>query len=147
MLENKWDRRFFLIATQVSGWSKDPNCRVGAVLVSPDRRNISIGYNGFPKDIPDDQVMLNMKEVKNHNMVHAEHNALMNATFETEGCSLYVTMFPCTKKGCCRSILNAGISRLISWKIDPVSSWAEDQLKSEETFRQAGIEIIFANIV
>jgi deoxycytidylate deaminase len=49
-----WDARFMALAEHVAGWSKDPSTKVGAVIVSPDRRQLTTGYNGFPQGIADD---------------------------------------------------------------------------------------------
>ena len=48
-----WDKRFLNIAKEVSAWSKDPDAKVGAVIVSKSRRILSIGYNGLPAAMPD----------------------------------------------------------------------------------------------
>ena len=43
-----WDEYFMGIA-QLSGMrSKDPHTQVGACIVSPDNKILSMGYNGFP---------------------------------------------------------------------------------------------------
>ena len=61
---NKWDANFLTLANTVSMFSKDPSTKVGAVIVDDDKRVISIGYNGFPKGIKDDQRLEN-RELKN----------------------------------------------------------------------------------
>ena len=45
---DKWDRRFLKIAREGATWSKDPSTQVGAVIVDPDQRVVSLGYNGPP---------------------------------------------------------------------------------------------------
>ena len=47
------DDRFAIEALLTSLRSKDPNCQVGAVLVSKDNRILSTGYNGTPNGISD----------------------------------------------------------------------------------------------
>jgi dCMP deaminase len=49
-----WDVRFLEMAKLVSTWSKDPSTQVGAVLVDPCHRVVSLGFNGFPRAIADD---------------------------------------------------------------------------------------------
>ena len=44
---NKWETRFLEMARLVSGWSKDPSTKVGAVIVRPDKTIASVGYNGI----------------------------------------------------------------------------------------------------
>ena len=36
----------------VSTWSKDPSTQIGAIAVK-DKRLVSTGYNGFPRNIED----------------------------------------------------------------------------------------------
>ena len=50
-----WDIKFLKLAQHVSDWSKDPSTKVGAVVVDKDNRIVSIGYNGFPKGVQDDE--------------------------------------------------------------------------------------------
>lgn len=88
-----WDERFMRIAVEVSSWSKDPDTKVGTVIISKDGRKISWGYNGFPKGIADDS-RLNDRGLKRKLMVHAELNALSNADFSLTGSALYSTMYP-----------------------------------------------------
>ena len=47
------DDRFAIEALLTALRSKDPNCQVGAVLVSEDNRILSTGYNGTPNGISD----------------------------------------------------------------------------------------------
>ena len=45
-------------------------------------------------------------------MIHAEHNALLNAQgSDVSGCTMYVTLHPCNE--CTKLVLNAGISEVI----------------------------------
>ena len=69
-----WVERFHSLAKEVATWSKDPDCQVGAVVVSPDRRLFTAGYNGFPAGIQDKKNRLSTKSVKNYYTVHAEIN-------------------------------------------------------------------------
>jgi hypothetical protein len=49
-----WDARFLELAKLVATWSKDPSTQVGAVIVDPHQRVISLGLHGFPQRIADD---------------------------------------------------------------------------------------------
>ena len=49
-----WDMRFAQLAKLVSLWSKDPSTKVGSVIVRPDKTIASVGFNGFPKGVPDE---------------------------------------------------------------------------------------------
>jgi methionyl aminopeptidase len=46
-----WDEYFILLASLTACRSKDPNTKVGAVIVDMNHRILSTGYNGFPNSI------------------------------------------------------------------------------------------------
>ena len=56
MNSTKWDNRFLVLAKLIGSWSKDPSTKVGAVIVDQDNKIVSVGYNGFPKNISDPSV-------------------------------------------------------------------------------------------
>ena len=47
-----WDEYFMGVAHLSGMRSKDPNTQVGACIVSPDNKILSMGYNGFPRVVP-----------------------------------------------------------------------------------------------
>jgi hypothetical protein len=51
-----WDEYFMSVAYLSAMRSKDPNTQVGACIVSPDKRIVGIGYNGFPRGCNDDDL-------------------------------------------------------------------------------------------
>ena len=109
---NKWDKNFLELAKTVSTFSKDPSTKVGAVIVDNDNRVISIGYNGFPKGIRDDN-RLDNRDLKYDMVVHAEANALLFANAPVKGCTIYTWPFqPCSR--CASLIIQAGIQRVVS---------------------------------
>ena len=63
---------------ELSAWSKDPDAKVGAVIVSKSRRILSIGYNGLPAAMPDTDEYLNSDNKLDY-MIHAEMNSIYNA--------------------------------------------------------------------
>jgi len=96
--------------------SKDPNTQVGACIVDLDSKHIlSIGYNGLPFGFNDDEFKWkkseNFLEDKHTYIVHAEANAILNATKNLDGSALYVTMFPCNE--CAKLIAQSRISTVI----------------------------------
>ncbi|URA07028.1 hypothetical protein P9A47_gp60 [Xanthomonas phage Elanor] len=122
-----WDEFFYGMAVLAASMSKDPDRKVGAVLVSPDRRQVSPGFNGFPPGIPDIPSLLADRDFKLANMVHAEDNCLRQSPFSTEGCTVYVTRFPCLQ--CAFKLRDAKVHRLVAPKPDLGhvrwgSSWA-----------------------
>ena len=111
-----WDTYFMGVALLSSMRSKDPNTQVGACIVNPKKRIVGIGYNGFPYGCDDDTFPWdNNKEGFLDNkypyVVHAEPNAILNATCSLEGCTLYVTLFPCNE--CAKLVIQSGIKRIV----------------------------------
>lgn len=110
--EEKWHIRFLRLAKEVSSWSIDPSTKVGCVLVK-NKRVISTGYNGFPKNISDTFDRLMDREQKYEITVHAEVNAVTTAALHgvsTEGCAAYVTFSPCSR--CASVLVNAGVTTI-----------------------------------
>lgn len=89
--------------------SKDPHTKVGAVVSTPDHRNISVGYNGFAAGAYESPALWQRPE-KYERVIHAEINALGNADFITRGCYLYITMTPCHK--CLPILFQFGIKHI-----------------------------------
>lgn len=107
----KWDYRFIDLAWLVSTWSKDPSTKVGAVIVDEHNHILGVGFNGFPKGVPDASEDYEDRDVKYQKIVHAEVNAVINATGPVRGCSIYTTFPPCST--CTGILINAGIERFI----------------------------------
>lgn len=140
----KWDRRFIALAQMVSGWSKDPSTQVGAVIVDRDRRVVSLGFNGFPRNVQDTQDRYDNRDLKYKLTVHAEMNAILFAQRSIEGCRLYTWPFmPCAR--CATAIIQAKIVDVVAPKMaeeDPrYQRWAQDFLLSQQMFIEAGIPI------
>lgn len=112
-----WDEYFMGIAYLSAMRSKDPNTQVGACIVSPSNRILSMGYNGFPNGISDDDFPWNRDNPdpvcnKYFYTTHSELNAILNYRGGTlEGAKLYVTLFPCNE--CAKAIIQAGIKSLV----------------------------------
>jgi dCMP deaminase len=131
-----WDGRMMGLAKHVAQWSKDPSTKVGCVITDEKHRVISVGFNGFPRGIPD--AGLQDREYKYARVVHAELNALMFARGSVEGCTMYVwPMPPCSR--CAGPIIQAGITRVVS--PPPGERWQEACAVGEQMFRQAWIEV------
>lgn len=111
-----WDQYFMGVAQLSALRSKDPNTQVGACIVNQDKRIVGIGYNGLPRGCEDD-VFPWEREAKNTTLtkypyvVHAEANAILNATKELKGSSIFVTLFPCNE--CMKLIIQSGITEIV----------------------------------
>jgi len=133
---SKWDFRFLEQARLVATWSKDPAGGVGCLLVSPDKRQVSWGYNGFPAGIPDNYEGLN-REAKNRLTLHAEDNALANAPCSVHGWTLYTTKAPCFE--CSKRIIQNRIALVVRPPITDLSTWFLDQREGSKLLMQAGV--------
>ena len=136
--EIAWHKRFLLLARNVAGWSKDPDEGVGALVVSADRRQFSVGYNGLPKGHPDDPATLGDKELKNRLTIHAERNAMDNAPFDLKGATLYVTKPCCTE--CMKGLIQKGVVQVVYQNWRPDSRWFQDQVFALNLAEQFGVE-------
>lgn len=110
-----WDDYFIGVAKLSAMRSKDPSTQVGACIVNNQKRIIAIGYNGLPFGMDDDYFSWSkegvFKDTKYPYVVHAEANAILNATTSLQGASLYVTLFPCNE--CMKLIVQSGIKEIV----------------------------------
>lgn len=135
--DDKWALRFLRLADEIRTWSKDPEKQVGSLVISPDGREVSWGYNGFPRNIADDSRLT--QSSKNTLMVHAEANALQNCKRDMTGWTLVCTEFPCHE--CAKLVIQAGISHVLTYAIKNESSWAQSQRVAKELFREADVYV------
>ena len=111
-----WDEYFMGIALLSGERSKDPNSQVGACIVSPDNKILSIGYNGFPIGCSDDEIPWDREgdfvDTKYPYVCHSELNAILNYTGSAlKRSRIYVTLFPCNE--CAKAIIQSGIKEVI----------------------------------
>lgn len=111
-----WDEYFMGVAKLSAKRSKDPNTQVGCCIVNSDKRIVAVGYNGLPRNCDDSDFPWDCREgalqdTKYAYVVHAELNAILNATTSLAGCTLYVTLFPCNE--CMKSIIQSGIKEVV----------------------------------
>ena len=115
-----WEEYFMLCALLARERSKDPSTQVGAVIVK-NNRILSVGYNGTPRGMSDEEMPWNslgekngnILEVKNSFVIHAEANALDNLPVGTdlEGATMYVSLSPCPE--CAKRIAQSKIKRVV----------------------------------
>lgn len=135
-----WDKRFLELAKLVASWSKDPSTKVGAVIVDINNIIVSVGFNGFPKGIPDDERLYD-RTTKYSIIVHAENNALMFAQRPLGECTIYTYPFmPCPK--CAGMIIQSGIKRVVSYQnTTDKHRWEIDFAISRNLFKEANIKL------
>jgi dCMP deaminase len=139
--EEKWHVRFIQLAHEVAKWSKDPSTKVGCILVR-DRRVISTGFNGFPRNISDNFDRLMDREQKYEITVHAEVNAVTTAALHgvsTENCTAYVTFSPCSR--CASVLINAGITAVyVSGGSEIPGRWLDNFILASKLLAEAGVQ-------
>ncbi|GIY42891.1 deoxycytidylate deaminase [Caerostris darwini] len=136
-----WNDYFMSLCYLTAARSKDPNTKVGACIVDKENRIVSLGYNGMPRGIKDEQLPWNKEgtykyQTKYPYVCHAEMNAILNERLiSVHDCCIYVSKFPCCE--CAKLIIQSGIKRVIysELKPDPL----EEQVPTNTMFSLAGI--------
>ncbi len=135
-----WDQYFMGIALLSAERSKDPHTRVGACIVDPDNKILSVGYNGMPCGCSDDEYPWGNEgdalDTKYLYVCHAELNAILNYSgFRLKGARIYTTLFPCNE--CTKALIQSGIREVI-YKEDKYSDTAS-VLASKKMMKSAGM--------
>ena len=137
-----WDDYFMGLAHLSGLRSKDPNTQVGACIVDKDNKVVSIGYNGMPRGCNDEDYPWDREggflDTKYAFVVHAELNAILNASRSVNDCSIYVSLFPCNE--CAKAIIQSGIKKIV-YESDKYDG-TDGNLASKKMLRDAGIELV-----
>ncbi len=137
-----WNDYFMGLAHLSALRSKDPNTQVGACIVDKENRVVSIGYNGMPRGCDDKKYPWDREggflDTKYAFVVHAELNAILNSPRSVDGCSIYVSLFPCNE--CAKAIIQSGIKKII-YESDKYDG-TEGNIASKKMLIDAGIELI-----
>lgn len=137
-----WDEYFMSMAHLSAKRSKDPNTKVGACIVNPQKRVVGLGYNGFPFGCEDDEFPWKREgkflDTKYPYVVHAELNAILNSIQDLHGCTLYVSLFPCNE--CAKAIIQSGITCVV-YESDKYNG-TEQNIASKRMFKEAGVKLI-----
>lgn len=141
----KWDQRYLRLAYEVSHWSKDPSSKIGAVTVGSKGQVLSQGFNGFPRGLKDDFTRLHDRETKYKFVVHAEMNAIYNATYNgtsLDGATLYVYGLPICSE-CAKGVIQVGIKRVVMPNQNVDGKWLDSWMTSMNFFDEAGVDFEF----
>lgn len=138
-----WDEYFMGVALLAAQRSKDPSTQVGACIVSPENKILSVGYNGMPTGCDDDDFPWAREgdrlETKYPYVCHAELNAILNTRgFNLTGSKIYVPLFPCNE--CAKAIIQAGI-RTVIYLSDKYAE-TDEVRASKRMLNAAGVELI-----
>ncbi len=137
-----WDEYFMGIATLTAMRSKDPNSQVGACIVSPENKILSLGYNGMPIGCSDDEMPWDREgdplKTKYMYVCHAELNAILNSAHNNlKGARIYVTMSPCNE--CAKAIIQSGIREVV-FGMDKYPD-SPSSIASRMMFRASGVKV------
>lgn len=140
-----WGDRYTHLAKEISTWSKDPSTKVGAVVIGNNGEVLSQGYNGFPRSIKDTPQRLKDREKKYNLVVHAEMNAIYNASLNgvsLKGSTLYVYGLPICNE-CAKGVIQVGIDKVIATRpADYNKEWDESIKDAKALFKEAEVEYI-----
>ena len=113
-MDLSWDEYFFLLVDSVALKSKDPETKVGCVIVGPDKEIRTTGYNSFPRGIRDNIIERMQRPEKYKWIEHSERNAVYNAArmgTSLKDCISYQSWFPCSD--CARALINVGVREIV----------------------------------
>jgi len=142
-----WHTYFLNLLPAIAAKSKDPNTKIGCVIVGPEHEIRSTGYNSFPRGIRDDVEERSLRPAKYQWIEHAERNAICNAARSgtaTRGCIAYISLMPCMD--CARALIQAGI-HLVVFDLDRQTSyqganWYEQWKSANLMLAEASVRVI-----
>lgn len=144
--EFKWDLRWLRMAKFIGEeFSIDPSRKVGAVVTRNMKKFVSMGYNGFAEDMPDDIGLYIDRESKLSRTVHAEMNAVSNAIGDGPF-TLYSSFHPCDR--CIGPMRNKNIRRAVFPNLTPEeeSRWAPEMKLARQYMDECGIQWKYLNL-
>jgi len=143
-----WTDYFFSMIPLIKFKSKDPNTKVGCIIVGEGKQILSTGYNSFPRGLNDDIPERLERPEKYIWIEHAERNAIYNAVRSgicLLNSTIYMESIPCND--CARAIIQSGIKTVVYnsnvnllWNSSKYND--ESLLKSVEMLLECGVEII-----
>lgn len=147
-----WDTYFMEMLPMVARRSKDPNTKVGAIIVGADNQIRTTGYNGLVRGIDDDREERWSREngEKYHWCEHAERNAIYSAArngVALLGGTIYVSLMPCVD--CARAIVQVGLQRVVvdhtehHRRCAENGQWLASFDRSLAHFKEASVELQF----
>ena len=140
---HKW-LKFLPIVKAVAALSKDPSTKVGCIALDDSRNIVATGYNGFPRGVNDDPARYNDRPTKYKLISHAEQNLVAQAAFSGQSLAgttvVLSALYPCS--ACAKSLIQAGVKRIIAPMPDTDPRWAEEARWAQLMFAEAGVEVI-----
>ena len=135
------DASFLRLARFIANeWSKDPSSKIGAVIVRPDNTTASMGVNGPPRGLPNDEEILYNREKKYQFILHAEENAINFKKEPLDGYTIYIYPYhPCTK--CSSLIIQNGIRRVVIPNESTPDRWQSNFSEAESMLLTVGVDV------
>ena len=137
-----WGNKYIHLAKEISTWSKDPSTKVGAVVIGKSGQVLTQGYNGFPRRVRDTEDRWADRERKYELVVHAEMNAIYNASLtgvSLKNSTLYVYGLPICNE-CVKGIIQVGIKKVVAMRPQIYNSeWDKSNKNAEALFREAEV--------
>lgn len=125
------------MAEVIAQRSPDPHQQVGAIIVDNNNIILGAGYNGMPRGVDQDRFGWDKDADFLYNrdtyVVHAEENAILNASQNVRGAEIYCTLFPCNE--CAKVIIQSGISEVIYKQMKTKHT----TMAAEKLFESSGI--------
>jgi dCMP deaminase len=136
-----WIDYFLGLSKVVSQRSHDIHTQHGCVITDKKHRILGVGYNGFPRNMPDDILPTNRPD-KYRWMIHAERNALSNCVVRPDGGTAYVSGQCCND--CIMSLWQEGIDTVIMSNNHGTFLFDEKEKQIFDTFTaNTNIKIIY----
>lgn len=142
-----WDIRLLTLAAHVATWSKDPSTQCGCIIADDRHRIAAEGFNGMPQGVADTAERLRDRTTKLRLILHAEDNAILNATRPLEGCTAYVwPMPPCAQ--CAGRLIQVGVKRIVAPEPSPalLERWGPDLRLADEMYAETSMQLDYARI-
>ncbi len=138
----RWQLRFLRMAYQIASYSKDASTQVGSVIVTPNGKPRSFGFNGMPMGIDDENPERHERPEKYLWFEHAERNAFYLADRSLEGCILFCTHIPCPD--CTRGAIQKQIAAIVIDKYNGTESnfWKDKHQTTLTMLQETGIKLI-----
>jgi dCMP deaminase len=135
-----WDDYLMGLAKAASARSHDLQTKHGCCLVGPNHNVLSMGCNGLARGLKDDMAMPRTRPDKYPFMLHAEENAVANATGSLALATAYVTGRSCLH--CMQVLWQHGVRKIVQ---SAVRGWEKDE--EEEGLKrlfleQSGMEVV-----
>lgn len=139
-MTKNWTDYFMEMAQLVATKSKDPNTKVGCIVVSEDKVVVATGYNGLPRGVEDRPERME-RPAKYLWTSHAEENAVAQAArvgMKLKGGTAFVTHMPCSR--CARTLIQAGIEYVVVDR-GTTSMPQEEFDVAMQMFKEAGVDV------